>query len=120
MQQSTTPYAIDVEVEPRFLAAQSEPDAGRYVFAYTIRIHNRGKVAARLIARHWHITDGNGRTEEVHGDGVVGEQPGWSRAMTTNTPPAWCWRPATARCRDATTCWLPTAPASTPPSPRSC
>ena len=69
------PYAIDVEVEPRFLADQSEPDAGRYVFAYTIRIHNRGRVAVRLIARHWHITDGNGRIEEVHGDGVVGEQP---------------------------------------------
>jgi ApaG protein len=75
MQQSTAPYAIDVEVEPRFLADQSEPDAGRYVFAYTIRIHNRGNVAARLLARHWEITDGNGRTEEVHGDGVVGEQP---------------------------------------------
>ena len=74
MQQSK-PYAIDVEVEPRFLADQSEPDAGRYVFAYTIRIRNSGRVAARLLARHWHITDGNGRIEEVHGDGVVGEQP---------------------------------------------
>ena len=69
------PYAIDVEVQPRFLADQSEPDSGRYVFAYTIRIHNSGRVAARLLARHWHITDGNGRIEEVHGDGVVGEQP---------------------------------------------
>ncbi len=75
MQQKTTPYAIDVEVSPRFLEDQSEPEAGRYVFAYTIRIHNRGSVAARLVARHWRITDGNGRTEEVHGDGVVGEQP---------------------------------------------
>ncbi|KAF1688897.1 Co2+/Mg2+ efflux protein ApaG [Pseudoxanthomonas koreensis] len=75
MQQESTPYAIEVEVTPRFLADQSEPEAGRYVFAYTIRIHNRGSVAARLVSRHWHITDGNGRTEEVHGDGVVGEQP---------------------------------------------
>jgi len=73
--QQAIPYAIDVDVEPRFLADQSEPDAGRYVFAYTIRIHNRGSVAARLLARHWEITDGNGRTEEVHGEGVVGEQP---------------------------------------------
>ena len=69
------PYAIEVAVEPRFLDDQSEPDAGRYVFAYTIRIRNRGSVAARLLARHWEITDGNGRVEEVHGDGVVGEQP---------------------------------------------
>jgi ApaG protein len=76
MQQPTTPsYAIDVQVDPHFLADQSEPDAGRYVFAYTIRLHNRGSVAARLLARHWSITDGNGHTEEVHGDGVVGEQP---------------------------------------------
>jgi ApaG protein len=73
--QQATPYAIDVEVSPRFLQDQSEPDADRYVFAYTIRIRNRGSVAARLLARHWTITDGNGRTEEVHGDGVVGEQP---------------------------------------------
>lgn len=75
MPPTDTPYAIDVEVAPRYLAEQSEPDADRYVFAYTIRIHNRGQVAARLIARHWTVTDGNGRTEEVHGDGVVGEQP---------------------------------------------
>ena len=75
MQQKATPYAIEVEVDPRFLEDQSEPEAGRYVFAYTIRIRNRGSVAARLVARHWRITDGNGRTEEVHGDGVVGEQP---------------------------------------------
>ena len=75
MQQKATPYAIEVEVDPRFLEDQSEPEAGRYVFAYTIRIRNRGSVAARLVARHWRITDGNGRTEEVHGAGVVGEQP---------------------------------------------
>ena len=75
MQQKATPYAIEVEVDPRFLEDQSEPEAGRYVFAYTIRIRNRGSVAARLVARHWRITDGNGRTEEVHGDGVGGEQP---------------------------------------------
>jgi len=72
---SSTPYAIEVEVDPRFLEDQSEPEADRYVFAYTIRIRNRGSVAAQLLARHWVITDGHGRTEEVHGEGVVGEQP---------------------------------------------
>ncbi|HET6396501.1 MAG TPA: Co2+/Mg2+ efflux protein ApaG [Pseudoxanthomonas sp.] len=75
MPQPTPPYAIDVEVSPRFLPEQSEPEAARYVFAYSIRIRNRGSVAARLLARHWTITDGNGRIEEVHGEGVVGEQP---------------------------------------------
>jgi ApaG protein len=69
------PYRIEVEVSPRFLDDQSAPEDGRYAFAYTIRIHNRGRLAARLIARHWEITDGNGRVERVDGDGVVGEQP---------------------------------------------
>ncbi|MBD9367284.1 Co2+/Mg2+ efflux protein ApaG [Xanthomonas sp. XNM01] len=75
MDEAPAPYAIDVHVTPRFLENQSEPEQDRFVFAYTIRIHNRGRVAAQLLARHWIITDGNGRTEEVHGDGVVGEQP---------------------------------------------
>jgi ApaG protein len=73
-----TPHAIDVEVRTRFLADQSEPDDGRFVFAYTIRIHNSGAVPARLISRHWLITDDNGKVQEVRGDGVVGEQP-WLR-----------------------------------------
>jgi ApaG protein len=73
-----TPHAIDVEVRTRFLADQSEPDDGRFVFAYTIRIHNSGEVPARLISRHWLITDDNGKVQEVRGDGVVGEQP-WLR-----------------------------------------
>lgn len=68
-------YRIEVEVSPRFLEQQSAPADGRYAFAYTIRIHNRGAVAARLIARHWQITDGNGRVEHVDGEGVIGEQP---------------------------------------------
>ena len=71
-------YAIDVDVATRFLADQSAPEDGRYVFAYTIHIHNRGLQPARLIDRHWIITDGNGKTEEVRGEGVVGEQP-WLR-----------------------------------------
>ncbi len=72
---STTDYAIDVDVATRFLEERSEPDSGQYVFAYTIVIRNRGTQPARLVARHWVITDGNGKVEEVDGDGVVGEQP---------------------------------------------
>ena len=71
-------YAIDVDVATRFLDDQSTPEDGRYVFAYTIRIHNRGRVPARLLSRHWIITDANGKVQEVHGEGVVGEQP-WLR-----------------------------------------
>jgi ApaG protein len=68
-------YHIDVSVDTRFLAEQSSPEQGRYAFAYTITVHNRGKVPARLVSRHWVITDGNGKVEEVRGAGVVGQQP---------------------------------------------
>jgi len=68
-------YAMDVEVAPRFLDDQSAPEDGRFAFAYTIRIRNSGRVAARLVARHWRITDAEGRVEHVDGDGVVGEHP---------------------------------------------
>jgi len=73
-----SPYTIDVQVETRFVPDQSKPGDNRYVFAYTVTLHNRGDVPARLIARHWVITDANGKVEEVHGEGVVGEQP-WMR-----------------------------------------
>jgi len=66
---------IDVEVATSYVDDQSEPDAGRYVFAYTITISNTGDVPATLISRHWIITDANGKVQEVNGDGVVGEQP---------------------------------------------
>jgi len=68
-------YAITVAVATRFLDEQSAPDEGRYVFAYTIRIANTGEVPARLLSRHWLITDANGKVQEVHGEGVVGQQP---------------------------------------------
>jgi ApaG protein len=71
-------YAFDIEITTRFLDDQSRPDDDRYVFAYTISIRNSGDMAARLLDRHWVITDANGRVEEVRGDGVVGEQP-WLR-----------------------------------------
>jgi len=74
----TTLHEIEVRVQARFLADQSTPEDGRFVFAYTIRIHNAGKMPARLISRHWLITDDNGKVQEVRGDGVVGEQP-WLR-----------------------------------------
>ena len=68
-------YAVDVEVATRYLDDQSEPEQDRFVFAYTIRIRNRGDVPARLMTRHWRITDANGQVQEVDGDGVVGEPP---------------------------------------------
>lgn len=67
--------AIAIEVEPTYLASNSEPEQDRYVFAYTITIHNHSRETVQLRARHWVITDSNGRVEEVHGEGVVGEQP---------------------------------------------
>ncbi|MBS0569004.1 MAG: Co2+/Mg2+ efflux protein ApaG [Proteobacteria bacterium] len=70
-----TAYAISVDVRTHFLDDQSAPADNRYVFAYTIRIANVGEVPAKLLSRHWIITDANGRVQEVRGDGVVGEQP---------------------------------------------
>ena len=82
-------YAIDVDVATRFLDDQSTPEDGRYVFAYTIRIHNRGRVPAQLLRRHWVITDANGKVEEVRGEGVVGQKPliapGGSHKYTSGT-----------------------------------
>ena len=72
---NTTPYKIDVEVETQYIEEQSLPDEDRYVFAYTITIRNNGTLPAKLINRHWVITDGDGKTQEVRGEGVVGEQP---------------------------------------------
>ncbi len=66
---------ILIEVATDYIDEQSEPDSDRYVFAYTITITNNGNVPARLISRHWVITDANGKVQEVSGDGVVGEQP---------------------------------------------
>jgi ApaG protein len=70
-----TEHKIRVDVETSYLEDQSEPRERRYVFSYTITIRNEGGVAARLLTRHWVITDANGRVQEVRGDGVVGEQP---------------------------------------------
>jgi ApaG protein len=68
-------YRIRVEVETSYLEEQSAPRERKYVFAYTITLRNEGRVSARLLTRHWIITDANGKVQEVRGDGVVGEQP---------------------------------------------
>lgn len=68
-------YQISVSAQSTYVRDQSQPDHQRYVFAYTITIQNTGRNAARLLDRHWIITDANGRVQEVWGEGVVGEQP---------------------------------------------
>lgn len=69
------PHEITVTARTVFIPEQSDVNAGRYVFAYTITILNTGSVAAQLISRHWIITDSNNHVQEVRGRGVVGEQP---------------------------------------------
>lgn len=64
-----------MRVEPQFLADESKPEENRYVWAYTIEIENRSEDTVRLISRFWRITDENGHTQEVRGEGVVGKQP---------------------------------------------
>jgi ApaG protein len=66
---------FSVNVDTRYLEDQSDPDEKRFVFAYTSTIRNRGRTPARLLGRHWLITDANGKVQEVRGEGVVGEQP---------------------------------------------
>ena len=68
-------YNIKVLVSSQYLEAESNPEADRYVFAYTINILNQGNIPAKLLSRHWIITDANNRVQEVKGKGVVGEQP---------------------------------------------
>ena len=68
-------YQFQVDVQPRFLRAQSAPEQGLFVFAYTIKITNTGQVVAQLISRTWNVNDANGHTEKVKGLGVVGQQP---------------------------------------------
>ena len=66
-------HSIDVSVDSAFIEADEKQN--RFVFAYTVTIHNTGLVPARLMTRHWIIKDSNGKTQEVKGEGVVGEQP---------------------------------------------
>jgi len=66
---------IHVEVIPAYIKEQSDPVNNHYVFSYTVTIRNEGKQPAKLLTRHWVITDGDGQVQEVRGDGVIGEQP---------------------------------------------
>jgi ApaG protein len=68
-------HHIEVVVEPIYLEEQSDPAQDRYVWAYRVTIANHSEAGVQLLSRHWRITDGNGRVEEVRGPGVVGEQP---------------------------------------------
>lgn len=81
---------INISVEPRYLPDQSDPGKGRHMWAYTIRIENRGNETVQLINRYWRITNANGRSQEVRGPGVVGEQPildpGEAFEYTSGTP----------------------------------
>lgn len=71
----STIQQITVNVTPQYLREQSNPEAGQFVFAYTVHMENTGNIPARLLSRHWLITDADGATREVRGPGVVGEHP---------------------------------------------
>ncbi len=85
-----TTREILISVRPYYLDEQSAPEKGHYLFAYQIRIENQGADTVQLRNRYWRITDANGRTQEVRGAGVVGEQPilrpGDSFEYTSGTP----------------------------------
>jgi ApaG protein len=87
---SQTTRDITVTVQPVFLEDQSSPTENHYVWAYRVRIENKGSETVQLMRRHWKITDALGRMQEVQGDGVVGEQPllepGGSYEYTSGTP----------------------------------
>lgn len=70
-----TTRQITIKVRPYFLDGQSEPESGRFVWAYHVRIENHGSDTVQLLTRHWRITDAKGVLQEVRGDGVVGKQP---------------------------------------------
>ena len=87
---SATTHNIRVSVEPEFLDQESAPEDNEYLWAYHIQIENQGSETVQLRTRHWLITDANGQTVEVHGEGVVGKQPvlkpGQSFEYSSGTP----------------------------------
>ncbi|MDE9445605.1 Co2+/Mg2+ efflux protein ApaG [Xenorhabdus bovienii] len=66
---------IHIQVQSTYVESQSEPEQQRFVFAYTISIHNLGHSPVQLISRYWRITNSDGHRTEVQGEGVVGKQP---------------------------------------------
>ena len=81
---------VRVAVRTFYLEDQSKPEEGQFVWAYRVSIENQGSATVQLLKRSWQITDGMGRTQQVHGPGVVGEQPvlepGESFEYTSGTP----------------------------------
>ena len=73
--ESAKKYAVSVSTETRYVADQSNEAKDRFVFTYTVTIHNSGTIPAQLISRHWVITDAHNHVQEVRGLGVVGAQP---------------------------------------------
>ncbi len=72
---NTVTRGVRIIVQPRYVPEQSEPAESQYLFAYHITIRNEGLDTVQLLSRHWVITNGEGRVEEVRGAGVVGHQP---------------------------------------------
>ncbi len=87
---SATTRAIVVTVTPQYLPDQSDPANSQFVWAYQVRIENKGDIAVQLRSRHWKITDGLGRQQEVKGPGVIGKtpllRPGEMFEYTSGTP----------------------------------
>jgi ApaG protein len=81
---------VRVTVRAFFLEDQSQPEEGRFVWAYRVTIENQSRQTVQLLSRTWHITNAIGRVQHVHGEGVVGEQPvldpGESFEYTSGTP----------------------------------
>ena len=73
--ENNDPHGIDIQTQANYLPEQSDESGNRFVFSYTITITNASSVPAKLISRHWVITDANNHVQEVRGQGVVGEQP---------------------------------------------
>lgn len=71
----TVTRGVRITVAPRYVPEQSEPEKSHYLFAYHVTIRNDGDETVQLMSRHWIITDGEGKVEEVRGPGVVGYQP---------------------------------------------
>ena len=75
MEATTERHPIQVKVKTAYLEEQSQPEKKRFAFSYTITIENNSDKPAKLLSRHWIITDANNAVQEVQGMGVIGEQP---------------------------------------------
>src|SRR5260370_13165506 len=124
---SETTRSINVTVKPFYLDEQSSPAENHYVWAYHVRIENRGKETVQLRRRHWKITDSRGQMQEVRGPGVVGEQPvlapGESFEYTSGTPlptPSGIMvgtYEMETRGGESFSCRIPASPPHSPPQP---